>query len=138
MVEKYEHGVTNKTPEFLAKFLPGKIPAFEGKDGLLLTETRAIIRYGTYNESYVFSRHLVDGGDAVISRSPNMKDQLLGKDAKEQALVDQWISFSDTEISNHNRAVVGAVRGVFPWFKPVSVRPLTIPAGTKPGNCCRV
>ena len=35
-------------PEFLAKFPVGKVPAFEGSDGFLLCESRAIVEYGTY------------------------------------------------------------------------------------------
>ena len=35
-------------PEFKAKFPLGQIPAFEGSDGFLLTESRSILRYGTY------------------------------------------------------------------------------------------
>jgi hypothetical protein len=35
-----------KTPEYLAKFPTGKIPAFESSDGLLLVESTAIARYG--------------------------------------------------------------------------------------------
>jgi len=50
-----------------------------------------------------------------------MRDQLLGKDVQEQAKVDQWISFSDTELSSHNRAVFAAIRGFVPWFKPAEV-----------------
>ena len=34
-----------KKPEFLAKWPMGKIPAFEGTDGLKLIEGRAIARY---------------------------------------------------------------------------------------------
>jgi glutathione S-transferase len=37
--------VHNKTPEFLAKFPHGQIPAFEGKDGFLLFEGVAICQY---------------------------------------------------------------------------------------------
>lgn len=36
----------NNTPEFLAMFPRGKVPAFKGADGLLLTESTAIARYG--------------------------------------------------------------------------------------------
>jgi elongation factor 1-gamma len=38
-------GVTNKSPEFLAKFPFGKIPAFESADGFRLFEGDAIARY---------------------------------------------------------------------------------------------
>lgn len=40
--------VDSGKPEFLAKFPMGKVPAFEGADGLLLSESRAIAWYGTY------------------------------------------------------------------------------------------
>ena len=35
-------------PEFLARFPLGKVPTFEGADGLVLTESRTILKYGTY------------------------------------------------------------------------------------------
>lgn len=35
-------------PEFTSKFPLGQVPAFEGSDNFLLTESRAILRYGTY------------------------------------------------------------------------------------------
>lgn len=35
-------------PEFRAKFPMGKVPAFEGADGFLLSESRAIAQYGEY------------------------------------------------------------------------------------------
>ena len=44
--EHYVHFEDNKKPEYLSKFPHGKIPAFEGKDGFLLTESYAIARYG--------------------------------------------------------------------------------------------
>ncbi|CBQ71185.1 related to translation elongation factor eEF1, gamma chain [Sporisorium reilianum SRZ2] len=66
-----------KKPEFLAQFPYGKIPAFKGSDGFVLTEGKAIARY-------------------VAGLSDNAK--LLGTDAKSAALVEQWISFADDEI----------------------------------------
>jgi len=41
----YDRAVTNKTPEFLAKFPLGQVPGFEGDDGFLLVESAAIARY---------------------------------------------------------------------------------------------
>ena len=35
-------------PEFLAQLPQGQVPAFEGSDGFLLTESRSILRYSTY------------------------------------------------------------------------------------------
>ena len=45
----YVHYTSNKTPEFVAKFASGKVPAFEGKDGFTLFEGTAIARYREYN-----------------------------------------------------------------------------------------
>lgn len=52
--ENYTHFEDNKKPEFLSKFPLGKIPAWEGKDGFLLTEALAIARYSTCT-SFVYS-----------------------------------------------------------------------------------
>ena len=41
----YEHFVDNKKPGFLSKFPHGKIPTFEGADGLRVFEGAAIARY---------------------------------------------------------------------------------------------
>lgn len=41
----YVHHTTNLTPEYLAKFPSGKIPAWEGKDGFKLFESYPIARY---------------------------------------------------------------------------------------------
>src|SRR5258706_6630980 len=46
----YVHYTTNKTPEFLAKFASGKVPAFEANDGFTLFEGTAIARYREYGD----------------------------------------------------------------------------------------
>ena len=72
-------GTTNRTPEFLAKFPLGKVPAFESADGSFhLTEGVAIARYA--------------------AESGPLSAQLLGGDAKTRALVDQWVCFSEGEL----------------------------------------
>ena len=43
-------GETNKSAEFLKKFPLGKVPAFEGSDGLVLTESNAIAYYVANDE----------------------------------------------------------------------------------------
>ena len=48
---EYVHFTTNKTPEFVAKFASGKVPAFESKDGFTLFEGTAIARYRECNGS---------------------------------------------------------------------------------------
>jgi len=67
-------GETNKSPQFLAKFPLGKVPAFEGSDGTLLTESNAIAYY-------VANEELRGGSDAVA-----------------RAQVVQWLSMADQEI----------------------------------------
>ncbi|XP_059139491.1 elongation factor 1-gamma-like [Physella acuta] len=70
---KFKLGETNKSADFLKKFPNGKVPAFEGKDGFVLTESNAIAYY--------------------VSSS-----QLHGENSKDAALIQQWISFSDNEV----------------------------------------
>merc|ERR1712121_7539 len=69
----FQLGVTNKSGAFLKKFPCGKVPAFEGKDGLCLSESNAIAYYVANAE-------------------------LQGSDAKSAAQIQQWINFSDKEI----------------------------------------
>merc|ERR1711862_989920 len=67
-------GETNKSPEFLKKFPLGKVPAFEGSDGVLLTESNAIAYYVANDE-------LRGGSDAAA-----------------RAQVVQWMCMADNEI----------------------------------------
>lgn len=50
----YVHYTTNRTPEFIAKFASGKVPAFEDKDGFCLFEGNAIARYGKHGYQHGF------------------------------------------------------------------------------------
>lgn len=74
-------GVDNKTPEFLAKFPMGKVPALECADGFNLAEGAAICKY--------------------LANSGPKAQQLLGSDAKTQAVIDSWIYFSESELNNN-------------------------------------
>merc|ERR1712024_415403 len=67
-------GETNKAPEFLKRFPLGKVPAFEGSDGVLLTESNAIAYYVANDE-------LRGGSDAAA-----------------RAQVVQWMSMADSDI----------------------------------------
>merc|ERR1712142_796637 len=67
-------GETNKSPEFLKKFPLGKVPAFEGVDGLCLTESNAI--------AYCVANDELRGGS----------------DAAARAQVVQWMCMADNEI----------------------------------------
>ncbi|KAJ3009260.1 hypothetical protein NUW54_g2841 [Trametes sanguinea] len=97
--ENYVHFESNKTPEFLAKFPHGKIPAFDGADGFKLFESTAIARY-------------------VAALAPN--STLLGSNLKEAALVDQWVSFANTEIGAQTTLIFQLVKGILtPYAKPI-------------------
>ncbi|KAI1755185.1 glutathione S-transferase [Xylaria castorea] len=72
---------TNTTPEFLSKFALGKVPTFEGADGFCLSESVAIATY--------------------IAKSGPKAGQLLGTDAKTQALITQWACFAEGELFNN-------------------------------------
>lgn len=71
-------GETNRTPDFLAKFPLGKVPAFETPSGLNLVESNAITQY--------------------IAESGPLAPQLLGTTPAARALIRQWVDFSDGEV----------------------------------------
>ncbi|KAF9233383.1 glutathione S-transferase C-terminal-like protein [Melanogaster broomeanus] len=101
----FESGVTNKSPEFLSKFPYGKIPAFEDSEGWKLTEGTTIARY------------LSDIGG---------KSDFLGSNAKETALVDQWIHFAEHELGGPVFGALGLVYGFTgPFNRERLVRALT-------------
>jgi len=70
----FEYGKTNTSSEFLKKFPLGKVPAFESNEGQCLYETDAICYF--------------------VSNS-----QLKGNSAIDQALVQQYMAFSNNEIT---------------------------------------
>merc|ERR1712165_486984 len=74
LAKDFKFGETNKSPEFLKKFPLGKVPAFEGSDGVLLTESNAIAYYVANDE-------LRGGSDAAA-----------------RAQVVQWMVMADNEI----------------------------------------
>lgn len=82
----FQMGVTNRTPEFLAKFPLGKVPGFESADGkLLLSEGQAIARYVA--ESGPRAEQLLGGLRGADAHAPT------------RALVDQWACFAEQELS---------------------------------------
>merc|ERR1712180_173324 len=74
LAKDFVFGETNKSPEFLKKFPLGKVTAFEGSDGLLLTESNAI--------AYYLANEELRGG----------------KDAAARAQVMQWMCMADSDI----------------------------------------
>ena len=82
LVPDFQVGVTNKTPEYLAKFPLGKVPGFESGDGSFhLAEGQAIARY--------------------VAESGPKADQLVGAagDTKTRALIDMWSCFAEQELA---------------------------------------
>ncbi|KAG8956087.1 hypothetical protein FRC03_010967 [Tulasnella sp. 419] len=98
LAEGYEHGTTNKSAEYKAKFPSGKIPALETPSGFSLFETSAIARY-------------------IASLAPN--STLLGSSPEEAASVDQWVSFVDSEIFIPARFAKWLCLGQIPYNKAV-------------------
>ncbi|KAI9292688.1 glutathione S-transferase [Neoconidiobolus thromboides FSU 785] len=74
----FKFGVDNKTEEYLSKFPLGQTPAFESKDGLLLTESDAIAFY-------------------IASQKEN--NTLLGADKNEYAKILQYSFYVSTQIT---------------------------------------
>ncbi|KAJ4396371.1 hypothetical protein N0V93_000590 [Gnomoniopsis smithogilvyi] len=91
----FQMGVTNKSPEFLAKFPLGKVPAFEGADGFCLTEGAAISTY--------------------IAGSGPKASQLLGADMKTKARIAEWTLFTETEIVAHATPALVAMYKLIPY-----------------------
>ncbi|KAK8157179.1 glutathione S-transferase [Phyllosticta citrichinensis] len=69
---------TNKTPEFLAKWPAGKVPAFEDAEGNPIADSDAIAQY--------------------VAESGPKASQLLGESALERARVRQWICYGEGDI----------------------------------------
>jgi len=90
-LEQPEWNWSARPAGFTSTFTYGKIPAFEGSDGFKLIEGAAIARY------------LCGLGTKV---------DLLGSDAKEIALIDQWIHFSEQEIGGPSHNILGVIYGV--------------------------
>lgn len=77
----FEMKKSNRSPEFLAKFPLGKVPAFETTDGKVrLFESDAIAQY------------IAENGPAA--------PQLLGADSAQRAMIRQWIIFGEGELMN--------------------------------------
>ncbi|KAL5365941.1 glutathione S-transferase [Aspergillus floccosus] len=68
----------NKTPEFLADYPMGKVPAFRAADGLKVFESDAIAQY--------------------VAESGPCYEQLLGHNITERTIIRQWICMANNEI----------------------------------------
>ncbi|KAG9308797.1 glutathione S-transferase C-terminal-like protein [Chiua virens] len=88
-LEQPEFLFQNRPPEFTTKFPFGKIPAFEGADGLKLIEGATIARY------------LSSVGSVNLS----------GSNANEAAIIDQWVHFAEHEIGAPTGNITGMIYG---------------------------
>ncbi|KAJ9096158.1 hypothetical protein QFC20_006491 [Naganishia adeliensis] len=86
-----------KKPAFLAKFPLGCVPAFEGTDGVMITETAAIAEHVAR----------ITGG------------KLIPSDVKQAAEVSQWVNIADQELAVPHAAVTGMMAGYIAFAKPV-------------------
>merc|ERR1712114_187 len=93
VAKDFVFGETNKKPEFLKKFPLGKVPAFEGSDGVLLTESNAIAYYVANDE-------LRGGSDAAA-----------------RAQVVQWMCMADNEILPPSCTWVFPTMGIMQYNK---------------------
>jgi len=94
-VAPWEHGVTNQTPEFKAKFSTGMVPAMDTPDGPL-QESNALARY-------------------VASLRPAL--HLRGTTIYDQALVEQWIDYSTSHIETPLNQWAAMYAGFVPYNK---------------------
>ncbi|KAJ7261518.1 glutathione S-transferase C-terminal-like protein [Mycena rebaudengoi] len=95
--KEYKHWETNKQPQYLSKFPHGKIPAWEGKDGFLLFESVAIMRY-------------------IGALAPREKG-LYGKSPEDAALIDQWMHLMESEVEFNTQHINYFFIG---WLAPYS------------------
>merc|ERR1712025_726674 len=98
VAKDFVFGESNKKPEFLNKFPLGKVPAFEGSDGVLLTESNAIAYYVANDE-------LRGGSDAAA-----------------RAQVVQWMCMADNEILPASCTWVFPTMGIMQYNKTATER----------------
>lgn len=96
LVENFEMGVSNKTPEFLKMNPIGKVPVLETPDGAIF-ESNAIARYVARlkADNPLYGSSLIDAGH-----------------------VEQWIDFATLEIDNHLMAWFLPRIGRTPYLPP--------------------
>merc|ERR1712243_430299 len=98
VAKDFVFGESNKKPEFLNKFPLGKVPAFEGSDGVILTESNAIAYY-------VANEELRGGSDAAA-----------------KALVVQWMCMADNEVLPASCTWVFPTMGIMQYNKTATER----------------
>ncbi|KAG6328132.1 hypothetical protein ID866_10957 [Astraeus odoratus] len=94
----FKYNITNKSLDFVKKYLLGNVPAFQDKEGFTLFKVAAIPRY-------VSSLELESG--------------LLGRGAKEASLAGQWVHFAKFKIQTTANIIYA---GAVPKYLPISNR----------------
>ncbi|KAI9830144.1 MAG: hypothetical protein M1819_005821 [Sarea resinae] len=110
----FAFGQTNRSPEFLAKFPLGKVPA--------LTCAASSEAAAGASEDI----HLVES-DAIaqfVAESGPLSSQLLGAGPLQRAQIRQWISFASGEVMDHVLPLVGWRVGMGPYDAAVESRAL--------------
>ncbi|KAJ1933408.1 hypothetical protein EC988_009129, partial [Linderina pennispora] len=92
---EFQMGVDNKTPEYLAKYPAGKVPAFEGADGFRLTDSSAIAYY--------------------VASKAGADSPLLGQTAEETAEILQFILAAEADFSPAMGGVLYPLLGFMPF-----------------------
>ncbi|KAJ1676459.1 hypothetical protein EV182_008157, partial [Spiromyces aspiralis] len=93
----FQISTDTRTPEFLAKFPIGKVPAFETPEGFAVTDSTAIAYY-------------------VASKGNN--PDFLGKTPEETASILQYLFFASAEISGTVAQTIYPRLGYTPYVKP--------------------
>lgn len=104
----------------MAKFPYGKIPAFEGTDKFKLIEGTTIARYREWPGALQLSTDFM--GSLILVSSIGTQVKLLGSNAHEVAIVDQWVHFAEHEISAPTQNITGLI---YSFYKPFSLEART-------------
>ncbi|KAJ2811412.1 Elongation factor 1-gamma, partial [Coemansia sp. 'formosensis'] len=91
-------GVDNKKEEYLAKFPTGKVPAFEGANGLKLVDSSAIAYY--------------------VASQAGSNSPLLGQTAEETAEILQYMFFAEADFMPALAGTVYPLFNYMPYVKP--------------------
>ncbi|KAJ1964866.1 Elongation factor 1-gamma, partial [Dipsacomyces acuminosporus] len=94
----FQFGVDNKTPEYLAKFPSGKVPAYEDASGFSLTDSNVIAYY--------------------VASKAGSGSPLLGQTAEETAEILQFILFAEADFTPAALGTLGPLLGFSTFIKP--------------------
>jgi len=90
--DKFKMNDTNRSEEYVSKFLTGKVPAYENDDGVYLFESNAIAHFLS-------------------------NEQLRGKTLAEQSQVLQWVEYGEREIVPTSATLVYPCMGIMQFNK---------------------